>query len=173
MNTILQLIAEYLSTMNPKTASGLNGKGQPVRIERVDLIKQHEGLRLKAYLPTKKDVWTIGYGHTKTAVEGMVITQEQADKLFRDDLAWVRKAIAKNVTVPLSQPQYDALASFIYNLGETNLARSTLLRKLNASDYVGAANEFPKWNKQKGKVLRGLVKRRAAERNLFLKGTKR
>lgn len=75
------------------------------------------------------------------------------------------------VEVPLNQNQFDALASFTYNLGETNLSSSTLLKKLNAKDYTGASNEFLKWNRAGGKVLNGLVRRREAERNLFLKKT--
>lgn len=173
MNTFIQAVFEFISTLTPKTPAKRNAKNQPVSIENLEFIKKHEGLRLKAYKPTPRDVWTIGYGHTKTAVKGMMITEKEAEKLFRGDLAWVRKAIATEVTVPLTQPQYDALASFVYNLGATNFRTSTLLRKLNASDYVGAANELPRWNKQKGKVLRGLTKRRAAERVLFLKGTQR
>lgn len=138
------------------------------------LIKKHEGLRLEAYLPTPNDRWTIGWGHTKTARKGMKITTEQAEALFMEDMAWVAKAIDKNVTVPLNENQYDALASFVYNLGAGNFKSSTLLRKLNLGDYVGAANEFPRWNKQRNKktgkleVLRGLTKRRAEEKELFL-----
>lgn len=135
----------------------------------VDLIKESEGLRLKAYLPTPNDVWTIGYGHTKTAKPGMKITQRGAEELLKHDLAWVEAALARYVKVPLNQNQYDALASFVYNLGATNFKNSTLLKKLNAGDYRGAADQLPRWNKQKGKVLRGLTIRRAKERDLFLK----
>jgi lysozyme len=146
---------------------------QPTRLsqEGLDHIKKSEQLRRKAYLPTPDDVWTIGWGHTKTARKGMVITVKEAEVLLRQDLAWVRQAIADLVRVPLTQSQYDALASFIFNLGRTNFAKSTMLRKLNKGDYLGAANEFPRWNKQKGKVLRGLTRRRAEERAMFLKGT--
>jgi lysozyme len=147
---------------------------QPTKLSQEGLnhIKKSERLRLTAYLPTKDDVWTIGWGHTKTARKGMVITEKQAQKLLRQDLAWVRTTISTLVRVPLSQSQYDALASFIFNIGRTKFAKSTLLRKLNSGDYLGAANEFPRWNKQKGKVLRGLTRRRKEERASFLKGTK-
>jgi lysozyme len=158
------------NTKEPRVNGGVNSA--PSRVENIDFIKAHEALRLTAYMPTKNDVWTIGYGHTKTARKGMTITESAAESLLRGDLAWVEATLAKHVKVPLTQPQYDALASFIFNLGATNFAKSTLLRKLNASDYVGAANELPRWNKQKGKVLRGLTKRRAEERQMFLKGTK-
>lgn len=153
---------------------GYNPRGevaaQPMSISNVNLIKESEGLRLKAYLPTRDDVWTIGYGHTKTAKPGMVITEKGAEELLKHDLAWVEAALKKHVKVPLTQNQYDALASFVYNLGATNFKRSTLLKKLNKKDYKGAADELLRWNKQKGKVLRGLTKRRQEERTLFLKG---
>lgn len=176
-NDFIAFFNQFLSKLKwkskrPAPRPKRNGKGQPVRVERVDKIKKHEALRLRAYLPTPNDVWTIGYGHTATARPGMVITEEEAERLLRLDLGWVRQVIATKVRVPLTQEQYDALASFIFNVGGANFAKSTMLRKLNAYDYVGAANEFPRWNKQKGKVLRGLTRRRAEERELFLKGTK-
>ena len=135
----------------------------------LELIKKWEGVKLTAYLPTPNDVWTIGYGHTKTARPGMTITLQEAEKLLVQDLSWVEEALAKHVKVPLNQNQYDALSSFVYNLGETNFASSTLLRKLNEGDYTGAADQLPRWNKQKGKVLRGLTNRRLEEKALFLK----
>lgn len=173
MNPIEKLLNGLFQRAPKRLAPKINGK--PTRVERIDMIKKHEALRLKAYLPTPYDVWTIGWGHTSTARKGMVITEAQAEKLLRQDLAWVRAVIAKEVKVPLSQPQYDALASFIFNLGGANFKSSTLLRRLNASDYLGAANEFLKWDKQRqgGKLvtLRGLTRRRREERVLFLEGT--
>ena len=138
-----------------------------------DFIKESEGLVLKAYLPTPDDVWTIGYGHTSGVTRGMTITKEQAEQFLEKDLEWVERVIATTVKVPLNQNQYDALASFIYNLGGTNFRNSTLLRKLNEGDYRGAANEFLKWDKQRqkdGKLvpLTGLTKRRTKEKALFL-----
>lgn len=172
MTELLKLLSTLLASL---LSSSQKTSTPPNRIKRIDLIKKHEGLRLKAYLPTSYDVWTIGYGHTSTAYEGMVITEEKAEKLLRADLKWVRDVLAKEVKVPLTQEQYDALASFIFNLGGTNFRTSTLLRKLNAYDYVGAADEFLRWNKQRqgGRmvVLRGLTKRRTEERALFLEGT--
>lgn len=128
----------------------------------VSLIKEFEGLQLKAY-KCPAGVWTIGYGHTKTAREGMKITERGAEELLRHDLVWVEEAINKNVRVPLNQNQYDALASWVYNLGGTNLRTSTLLKKLNAKDYYGAGQEMLRWNKAGGKVLKGLTRRREAE----------
>ena len=134
----------------------------------LDLIKTFEGCCLTAYMPTPHDVPTIGYGHTKGVVMGTSITKAEADAFLLDDLEWVEHAISVNVTVPLTQNQYDALCSFVYNLGATNFRRSTLLRKINAGDYVGGGNELLRWNKQKGKTLRGLTRRRKAELTLFM-----
>lgn len=132
------------------------------------LIKKWEELRLKAYLPTPQDVWTIGWGHTRTAKQGMTITLPQAEALFEKDTAWAQNAVNTRVKVPLSQHQFDALVSLVFNIGEGAFAKSTLLRKLNAKDYEGAAQQFLVWNKQKGKTLKGLVRRRAEEMGYFL-----
>jgi lysozyme len=138
------------------------------RIKNLSLIKKHEGLRLEAYLPTPNDVWTIGYGHTHTAKKGQKITEAQAEELLRRDIAWAEEAVNESVVVPLTQNQFDALVSFVFNVGVGAFSKSTLLRLLNAKDYEGAANQFLRWNKQKGKVLNGLTKRREEERRLFL-----
>ena len=145
------------------------------KIKNVDLIKESEGLRLAAYLPTANDVWTIGYGHTKGVRKGQIITQAQAEEYLLQDLAWVSDCINKYVKVPISQNEYDALASFIYNIGESNFARSSVLRWLNAGNKQLAADSFLLWNKQRNKrtgkleVLNGLTKRRQKEKELFLK----
>lgn len=144
-----------------------------MRIKNVDAIKEHEALKLTAYLPTKNDVWTIGWGHTKTAKQGMVITEVQAEQLLMDDLQWVEAAIDRMVKAPITQNQRDALGSLIFNIGTTNFSKSTVLRKLNAKDYKGAADAFLMWDKQKDKqtgqmvALRGLTRRRQQERDLF------
>lgn len=144
-----------------------------MRTQNIDKIKNHEQLRLTAYLPTKNDVWTIGWGHTKTARQGMVITEAQAEQLLRQDLAWVEDTIKKLVKVPLEQNQFDALASLIFNIGGGAFAKSTVLRKLNAGDYKGAADAFLMWDKQRDRQtgqmtrLRGLTIRRNEERALF------
>lgn len=140
-----------------------------MKVHNINIIKKHEGLRLEAYLPTPNDVWTIGYGHTHTTKQGMKITAGQAESLLRKDILWVEKAVNKLVVVPLTQNQFDALSSLVFNIGEKAFGSSTLLRLLNSGDYEGAANQFPRWNKQKGRVLNGLTKRRQEERQLFLK----
>lgn len=135
------------------------------------LIKKWEALRLEAYKPTPNDVWTIGWGHTSTAKQGMKITRAEAEKLFDQDVAWAVDAVNQLVKVGLTQHQFDALVSFTFNVGAGAFKGSTLLRKLNVGDYEGAANEFPRWNKQGKKVLRGLVRRRAEEQEYFLTDT--
>ncbi|SEH24669.1 lysozyme [Magnetospirillum fulvum] len=133
-----------------------------------DIIRQCEGLRLKAYLcPAGK--LTIGYGHTGPDVKtGMTITEEDANTLLSRDLVAAEKAIAGVVSVTITDNQFSALVSFVFNLGAGNFYGSTLLKKLNANDIFGAADEFPRWNKVNGQVLAGLTRRREAERTLFL-----
>lgn len=133
----------------------------------LDFIRGFEKLVLHAYLPTKDDVWTIGYGHTKGVKQGDVITEAEANRLFEEDVAEVEAIIARNVKVPLNQYQYDALVSFVFNIGEPQFKKSTMLRKLNMGDYAGASAEFPRWNKQKRRVVDGLTRRRKEERQRF------
>lgn len=139
----------------------------------INLIKGFEGKRLVAY-DDGVGVWTIGYGTIKypngvRVKKGDTCTESQAETYLKSDLIKFENAINRLVKVPLNQNQFDALSSFTYNLGETNLSKSTLLRKLNAKDYKGAADQFLVWNRAGGKVLTGLVRRREAERSLFLK----
>ncbi len=136
------------------------------------LLKSFEGCELTAYQDSV-GVWTIGYGWTqpvngKPVGKGMTITQDTADSLLCSGVVQYEKGVTGLVKVSVNQNQFDALVDFAYNLGVKALEGSTLLKKLNAGDYAGAADEFPKWNKAGGKVLNGLVKRRAAERSLFL-----
>nr|WP_154926674.1 lysozyme [Pantoea agglomerans] len=133
----------------------------------INLIKRFEGLELKAYKDSV-GVLTIGYGHTHAVKAGDVITGEQADAFLREDLQVAELTINTNVKVKLTQGQFDALVSFVFNLGSGNFVKSTLIKKLNAGDYAGAADEFSKWVNAGGKKLPGLVKRRAAEREVFL-----
>lgn len=144
------------------------------------LIKGFETLQLRAYAATPDElargIWTIGYGHTQGVHKGDICTEAQADAWLLEDCTDAERAVHILVKVPINQHQYDALVSFAFNVGgdidadsiAEGLGDSTLLRKLNGGDYVGAAQEFPKWCKQNGKVLQGLVRRRAAEQNLFL-----
>ncbi len=136
----------------------------------IDLIKSSEGLRLTAYPDpgTGGEPWTIGYGATRGVTQGMTITQDQAERMLVNDIQRFEPSIENLVKVPLNQNQWDALMSFVYNLGAGNLASSTLLKLLNAGDFAGAADQFLRWNKAAGKILPGLTARRAAERALFL-----
>lgn len=132
----------------------------------LSLIKRFEGLRLKAYI-CPAGVPTIGYGTTKGVRMGQTITEEEAERLLREDVAVFERGVDEAVKVPLNPNQRAALVSFAYNVGLGAFRTSTLLRLLNKGDYAGAAKQFDRWTKGGGKVLPGLVKRRAAERELF------
>ena len=145
----------------------------------IAVMHYFESCSLVAYPdPGSKDgrPWTIGWGHTgPDVVKGLRWTQQQADDAFRSDLKATESGVVSLVKVQLTQGQFDALVCFAYNVGldidtdtiAEGLGDSTLLRKLNAGDFEGAALEFRKWNKNDGKVMRGLVRRRAAEECLF------
>lgn len=133
----------------------------------IALIKRFEGVRYEAYLDSV-NVPTIGVGHTRGVVMGDKIGDQQVDEFLRQDLESAEYAVNSLVKVALTQNQYDALVSFTFNLGSGALAGSTLLKMLNKGNYQAAADQFPKWTMAGGKVLRGLVARRAAERALFL-----
>jgi len=134
----------------------------------LELVKKFEGFSSTPY----KDVGgrlTIGYGHLIKKGENFSrITFKEAEDLLRKDLKEAEDAVTKNVTVSLLQHQYDALVSFVYNLGGRRLASSTLLKKLNSGDVKGAANELPRWCNDSGKPVEGLRQRRLYEQNLFL-----
>ena len=132
----------------------------------IELIKDFEGRRLVAYQDSV-GVWTIGYGHTKTAHEDKLIIKSTADRLLAEDLAEFEKYVDTYVTVALTQNQFDALVSWTFNLGPGNLQESTMLRKLNYGDYESVPDEMRRWNKAGGEVLEGLVRRRDAEAELF------
>lgn len=141
----------------------------------LDLICEFEGYHRALpdgscttyYCPA--NVLTIGYGCTEGIRVGEVWTKQQAQDRFRSELAKHESAVNRLATVDLNQNQFDALVSFSYNCGSAALGGSTLLKKLNAGDFDGAARQFPAWNKGGGKVLAGLVRRRAAEAALFRK----
>ena len=145
---------------------GTQPAGMSLSQAGLNLIKSHEGLRTTAY-QDPVGVWTIGYGHTGAAKPGQKITEAQAEQLLRQDVGWAQDAVRKNVKVPLTQGQFDALVSFTFNLGAGALGRSTLLKKLNAGDYAGAQAEFGKFVHAGGRVLPGLVRRRNEEAQMF------
>lgn len=135
----------------------------------LDLIKKFEGIRLEKYQDAVGK-WTIGYGHLILPHEQfeLPITQEEANLLLEHDLVKTEAGVHSYVNVSLNQNQFDALVSFAFNVGITNLRNSTLLRTLNQGDYIAAADQFLRWNKAGGHVFEGLTRRRNAERELFL-----
>lgn len=143
--------------------------------EGLALIRQWEGLKLTAY-KCPAGVWTIGYGSTKGVREGMKITKAQAELRLKDDANHFGKEIEKRVKVSLTDNQFAALISLVYNIGINAFEKSTLLRKLNAEQWDSVPHEFMKWVKAKdpktGKrvTLNGLVNRRAAEVGLWVRG---
>ena len=139
-----------------------------MKLHNDKFVKDWEQLRLRAYMPTPKDVPTIGWGHTKGVKMGDEITKAQAVQMFNKDIASAEDTVNRLVKVLMTQNQFDALVSFVHNLGETNFRSSTLLRRLNAGKYEECAAQFGRWIYQKKTVLRGLVRRRAAEAELFL-----
>ena len=134
--------------------------------EGLSLIKKFEGCELEAY-KCAAGVWTIGYGSTKGVEEGNTITQEEADKLLLDEMEEYEGYINDMVKVDLKQNEFDALVSWVYNLGSSNLSSSTLLQKLNTKEWDDVPNQIKRWNKAGGKVLQGLIRRREAEALLF------
>lgn len=145
----------------PKPSTQINAAG-------LALIKNSEGLRLSSYADAA-GVWTVGYGHTGNDVTpGMTISQTRAEELLRSDLARFELGVAATVKVPVSANQFAALVSLAYNIGLTAFGSSTLLRKLNAGDAAGAAEQFGQWTYAGGRSLAGLVARRQKERDLFL-----
>lgn len=156
---------EALAT-NKKQSNNLSDNG-------MKLLEQFEGLRLEAYLDSA-GIATIGFGTIKypdgnKVKKGDKITKDQAKEYKLHDLKEFESTVNTSVTVPLSQNQYDALVSLSYNIGSGAFKNSTLLKKLNSGDYKGAADQFLVWNKVNSKRVQGLVNRREAERNLFLK----
>ena len=131
----------------------------------IELIKQSEGFRSEPY----KDVggiWTVGYGHTQKAMNP--ISHEEAELLLKKDLKNAEKVIETHVKVPLTQNQFNALVSFIFNVGEGKFRGSTLLKLLNQGMYEEAAGQFTRWVYAGGAIQKGLIKRREAEKDLFL-----
>ena len=139
----------------------------------VDLIKQFEGLSLTPYV-CAGGINTIGYGNTyytngkKVTLKDPKITTQQAEELLKHSLSTYEKAVDSFCRDDISQPQFDALVSFAYNVGTGALQKSTLIKKVNANPKdVTIADEFLKWNKSAGRVLAGLTRRRQAEANLY------
>lgn len=141
--------------------------------EGIRVIKYFEGFHSNIYL-CPAGVLTIGYGSTrgkdgkKLRKNAACITEAEGEELLKRDIKSAENSIKRLIKVTLNENEFSALCSFVYNLGSGNLQSSTLRSKLNREDYQGAADEFPKWRKAGGKVLKGLVLRREMERSLFL-----
>lgn len=145
--------------------------------EGFDLIKAHEGLRLKAYPDpgTRGEPYTIGYGHTSAAGPpkvylGLTITQEQAEEIFKRDLKKFENHVRFSVKVPITDNQFSALVSFCYNVGPTTFTKSSVLKAVNDSRFDLVPAKLALYNRAAGKVLKGLVRRRAEEGKLFTEG---
>lgn len=145
--------------------------------ETLDHVKRWEGLRLTAYPdPGSRngEPWTIGYGHTSDGFlkvyRGQTISTQQAEDALEYDLNETAAKVDQLVKVNLTDNQFGALVSFAFNVGVGAFAKSTLLRKLNAGDYDSVPAELARWNKNDGKVMRGLSNRRAAEAGLWARG---
>jgi lysozyme len=136
----------------------------------IDLIKEHEGIRLVAYPDPASGgkPWTVGYGSTHGVRPGMRITQQQAEDMLRNDLVAFEDVINAHVKVTLTQNQFDALMSFIYNIGAHGFIGSSVLSKLNGGDTKGAADALLLWDRAAHHVVPGLLARREDERAVFL-----
>lgn len=141
----------------------------------LSILKKHEGLRLNAY-PDAGYGWsraTIGYGHTSAAgppkvARGMKITRKEAENILIKDLVKYENAVLKAVKVDLNQNQFDACVSLCFNIGPGAFSKSRLVKNLNKGDFIAASRSFAAWRKSNGKVMAGLVKRRADEAALFM-----
>lgn len=167
-----KLTQEQVDKLNAVVAD-LQPNGMKTSQVGIDLISSFEDTKLQAY-DDGVGVWTIGIGTTVypngvKVKKGDTCTLEQAKTYFSHDLNRFENTVNELVKVAISQNQFDALVSLTYNIGQTAFSKSTLLKKLNAKDYAGAADQFLVWIRGGGKVLKGLERRRAAERALFLK----
>ena len=143
-------------------------------INGINLIKQFEGCRYSPYRDSI-GLWTVGYGHligdgkSLPSGDNRVFTQKEIDDFLVNDLVHVESGISVLIRVPITQNQFDALCSFCYNLGVGTLQKSTLLKDINSSLWDAAANDILKFHFAGGVSLPGLVKRRQAEHDLFIK----
>ena len=163
---------EPQETTSTGTATGAGNDTSAINASGLKLVKSFEGRRLQAYQDSV-GVWTIGYGHTSMAgppevTPGLRITEAQSEEILKQDLRKFEQGIRDRVSVSLNSNQFSALVSFAFNVGLGAFQNSTMRRLLNGGDYTGAANEFPRWVKAGGRTLQGLVRRRNAERALFL-----
>ena len=165
LNTFAQLIGFEIPTLSVTGYRDISEKGYAI-------IREFEGFKAEAYLDTG-GVWTIGFGTIKypngqRVKKGDTCTREQAEQWLKNDCKWVDACLDKYVTVKPTQNQFDALASFVYNIGETAFVKSTMLTLLNQNNFTAAANQFDRWVFDNGKRITGLANRRTKEKALFL-----
>ena len=165
LNTFAQLIGFEIPVLSITGYRDISEKGYAI-------IREFEGFKAEAYLDTG-GVWTIGFGTIKypngqRVKKGDTCTREQAEQWLKNDCKWVDACLDKYVTAKLTQNQFDALASFVYNIGETAFAKSTMLTLLNQNNFTAAANQFDRWVFDNGKRITGLANRRTKEKALFL-----
>lgn len=165
----LEVFSQLIGYNYSNTVTGLHDISE----KGYAIIREFEGYKANAYLDTG-GVWTIGYGTIKypngTSVKkGDTCTKDQAEAWLKNDCVWVDACLDKNVKVNLNQNQFDALASFVYNIGETAFVKSTMLTLINQNSLTSAASQFDRWVFDNGKRIQGLVNRRAKEKSLFLK----
>ena len=166
-------LADFQRQMLPHSVEHVADTSTPRKIsaDGLALIKEFEGLFLEAY-QDGGGVWTIGWGHTGlvhndgTVYRGRKITVEEAERLLAYDLRVFEARVERFITVPLNDDEFAALVSFDFNTG--GLGDSTLRRLLNEGRRTEAAMQFPRWNKDNGRTIPGLTRRRQSERNLFL-----
>ncbi|NYT59415.1 lysozyme [Alcaligenaceae bacterium] len=175
MIELFKKLLMFLSGLRPapvKNVPVLDIEPAPIAmsLEGQKVLKYFESCKLKAYWDAHGKVWTIGYGHTGPDVyEGLVISQARAEQLLRLRLAdEFVPGVLSCITRSMAQHELDAMVDLAYNIGVGAFQSSTLARKFNAGDTDGAADEFPRWTRSGGKVLLGLRRRRAADRELFL-----
>lgn len=168
----IDALADSFSLAAVDGAEGATARALKPSQACINLMHEFEGCRLKAYPdPGSRDgkPWTIGWGSTGPDIgPGTVWTQAQADARFASDVAkFADKVSAALGDAHTTQHQFDAMVSFAYNVGVAAFSSSTLLKKHKAGDYSGAFSEFARWNKNDGKVMAGLTRRRAAEADLY------
>jgi lysozyme len=162
----LQFLLKLSECIRGASAPQPIGENMQISIEGLSLIKKFEGMETEAY-KCAAGVWTIGYGHIKDVKEGDVITKSEADELLVHEIEEYENYVNTAVTVPLSQCQFDAIVSWVFNLGNGNLRASTMLKVINSGDHAGVPAQIKRWNKAGGKVLEGLIRRREAEALLY------
>lgn len=148
---------------------------RPISVTALEIVEHFEGYSPTVYIcPAGKP--TIGYGHVVPKHDlpdfQKPITKERARQILMMDMTYAQQAVDRLVKAPLTQNQYDALVSFVFNVGRNEFAKSTLLSHLNKRQYREAADQFPRWVNGGGKRLEGLVRRRRAERDLFMRESK-